>query len=130
MSERAKGAWGDVVIASLSGTALLIVLFLLVVASSVTMTARPAFEKTFEEFGAELPPLTNAVLAVPGWLCLGAFAGLATVLVVKEVALRRVAILNLCLNVSVGWVLIIAGLLVYYVALGMPMLSLFQALKG
>jgi len=129
MKEQTETTWADVAVALLSGAAMLIDFCLLVVASYVTTAVRPAFANIFYDFDAELPSATEAFLAVPSWLFLAAFATLAVVLIVKEIVLRRLALLSLCLNVVVGLGLLAAGVVAYLV-LSLPLWSLYENLSA
>ena len=129
MEKQTETKWADVAVALLSGAAMLIDFCLLAVASYVTTVMRASFVAMFDDFDAELPSATEAFLAVPSWLFLAAFATLAVVLIVKEIVLRRLALLSLCLNVVVGLGLLAAGVVAYLV-LSLPMWSLIQKLSN
>ena len=128
MKERAERTWVDVVVSAMSGASLLIVLFLLAVGGFIVASVRAGFAKMFEEFDLALPRMTEAFLAVPSWVFLVAFAVLAVGLIGKEVFLRRLALVSLCLNVAVGWGLLIAGLVVY-LSLNLPIWQLYTELN-
>ena len=129
MEKQTETNWADMVMALLSVAAMLIDFCLLLVVGYVTTVLRASFAEIFEDFGAELPSMTVALLAVPNWLFLGTFTTLAIVLIIKEIALRRLALVSLCLNVVVGLGLLAAGFMTY-LTLSLPMWSLIQALSN
>jgi len=87
----------------------------------------PGFLKIFEEFDAELPPLTQWLLSVPPTWYVGAFAGIGVLLVLKEIVIRSAGVKS-TLNL-VAMLAMLAFAAVAVVALFMPLVSLVEALS-
>jgi hypothetical protein len=126
-TKQTEAALPGVLMTLLSMLVLLIDLGLLVAGGFVATVTRSGFADIFADFDAELPVMTEAFMAVPNWLFLLVFAAVAVLLVIKEIGLRRHALLNLCVNVVVWLFLLSAGVAVY-LALFLPLFQLIESL--
>jgi len=129
MAEDAETARMNLVASLLSLAAMLIDFILLLLAGYVTTVTRANFANIFTGFGAELPRITAAFIAVPDWLFLGAFSATAVVLAVKEIALRRSPVISLCFNIVVAMGILTGGVMTY-MALDLPLHSLVEDLMN
>ena len=111
----------------LSMLVLLIDLGLLVAGGFVTTVIRSGFADIFVDFDADLPAMIEAFLAVPNWLFLSVLAAVAVLLVIKEIALWRHALLSLCVNV-VAWLFLLSAGVAVYLALLLPLFQIIDSL--
>jgi type II secretory pathway component PulF len=79
---------------------------------------RPSFREIFEDFGRDLPRLTQWVLPVPTTAFLAVFVVIAILLVAKEIALHSTSA-KFGLNVAAGLVLLCLTFLLV-IALSLP----------
>jgi hypothetical protein len=126
-TRQAEAALPGVLMTLLSVLVLLIDLGLLVAGGFVATATRSSFADIFADFDMELPTMTEAFMAVPNWPFLLALAAVAVLLVIKEIALRRHALLNLCVNV-VAWLFLLSAGVAVYLALLLPLFQLIESL--
>jgi hypothetical protein len=115
-------------IAAATLVALVIDLGLLAWFVYLTTSVRATFCKIFDDFGADLPRISQWICAQPDALFVGLLGAVAAVLVLKELIVRNPSV-NLAINIVAG-LAILAAREVFMTAMWLPLVGLIEALSG
>lgn len=106
---------------------MLVISLLSLAASTLVFTMIPTYQASYEEYHMAQPWLTALVVSVPLWVYWVVVGVTAAILVAKEFFIRNRRITVVINAVAAG--LIVAALVVVYVAVRLPMANLADTMR-